>query len=270
MHYWSELFRDAELVVPDEYSVGTVAVTNGSATATLATGSFAGLANLQLKVGEYPIYYTIVSVSGTGDEIATLDRTYEGSTDAAATYNVAAYYVEFPSDFVTLDDIRDVENNWRLRRQYQNQTYIDRIDPTRTSTGNPIMYVAAQPRISAGVAYPRLEFWPRISAGTHLAYRYQTSSELAAGTDRPIPILKPEALVYGALAELALWPGSSDRPNPFFSPETHTAYTKMFEDAVHDSEMDDLDRSQRMLLYEDDNMGLPGDAAWLQSHGIPF
>ena len=270
MHYWSELFTDGEMIIPADYNTGTVALTYGSPTATLTGGAFTGLTNMQLKVGSQPTYYTITAVSGVGDVTATLDRNYEGATDTAATYNVGQYYVEFPSDLKALDDIRDINRNWRLRRQYQQQNYLDRIDPRRTTTGNPILYVEAQPRISAGVSYPRFEFWPRISPATHLAYRYQKKSDLVASTDRPFPILKPETLVYGALAELALWPGTSDRPNPFFSPETHAAYTKMFEEAVQDSEMNDLDRSQRMLLYEDDNMGLPGDAAWLQSHGIPF
>src|SRR3990172_7846920 len=270
MHYWSELYQDAELVVPAEYSTGTVAVTNGVATATLTGGAFTGLEFRQLKVGNTPTYYTILSVSGVGDITATLDRVYQGASDTSSTFNVASYYLEFPTDLSVLDDIRDVNGSWRLRRPYHQPNYLDRVDPQRTSAGNPVLYVPAPPRILAGVTYPRYEFWPRPSAGSVLSYRYVKTSELSANTDRIIPGLKAEAVIYGALAELSAWPGLAEKPNPFFSPDTHKMYVEMFEAAVHDSEMADLDRSQRMLLYDDDNPGVPGDAAWMQSHGIPF
>jgi hypothetical protein len=270
MHYWSELYQDAELTVPAEYSTGTVAVVNGVASATLSGGAFTGLTGRQLKVGNSPTYYSITAVSGVGDITATLDRVYEGASASGLTFNVASYYLEFPSDLAALDDIRDINGNWRLRRQYHQANYLDRVDASRTSTGNPVLYVAAPPRVVAGVAYPRFEFWPRPSAGSKLSYRYIKNVALVANSDRIITMLPAEAVIAGALVECSMWPGTTDRPNPFFSPDTHTVYNARFEDLVHDGEMSDLDRSQRLLIYDDDNMGLPGDAAWLQSHGIPF
>lgn len=270
MHYWSELVKESQLVVGDEYSTGTVALTEGVATVTLTGGAWTGLENRTVRFADIPDTYTILTVSGGSDEVATLDRVYAGASAAAATFLVADFYLEFPEDLDTLDEVRDLNQNWRLTRQTHQQAYLDLVDAERSTAGTPSRYVAAAPRISAGVAYPRYEFWPRPSAGTVIVYRYYANSALASNASYLIPILKPEAVVYGALAELALWPGSAEKPNPFFSIDIHKQYAKLFEDAVHDSEMADLDRSQRLLVYDDVNQGIPLDANWLQSHGIPY
>lgn len=270
MHYWSELVKEGQVVVGAEYSTGTADLDNGVATATLSGGAWTGLVNRTVRFADLPDTYTITAISGGSDEVATLDRAYDGADAAAATFLVADFYIEFPEDLNTLDDIRDIGQNWRLRRQFHQQPYLDLVDAERSTTGSPTLYVAAPPRITAGVAYPRYEFWPRPSAGTNLVYRYYATSSLATNSSYIITGLKPEAVVFGALAELALWPGSPEKPNPFFSIDIHKQYAKLFEDAVHDSEMADLDRSQRMLMYDEANSGVPLDANWLQSHGIPF
>lgn len=267
MHDWSELFKDGEKFIATEYSTGTIAVTNGSTTVTGSgttwTSAMTGRQIVVLDNGRQP-YYTFTYVSGTS---GTLDRAYQGTTDASSTYTIGEYYVEFPTDLATLDAIRDLNNNWRLRRSENQQAYLDFIDAERSNTGSPYAYVAAPPRVASGVSYPRFEFFPRIAAGTHLVYRYTATSELSANADYAITMLLPEAIIYGALADLALWPGSPERPNPYFNADTHRQYTKMFEDAVHDSEMGDLERAQEMLYYPD-GTGFPWDASFMQAHGI--
>lgn len=270
MHYWSDLLADGELVVKDSYSTGTVGVTEGSTTVSSSGATWtAGHVGMQLAVddaGGQP-YYT---VTATTTDAITIDRAYEGETDSSSTYVVGDYYLEFPSDLGVLDDVRELNNEWRLRRPYHQQNYLDLVDADRSQSGSPILYVAAPPRIASGVSYPRYEFWPKPPDGTHIVFRYFKTSDLTTNTSYIIPGLKPEAVVFGALAELALWPGTVERPNPFFSMDLHRTYTKLFEDAVHDSEMADLDRMQRMLIYDDESTGPPGDASWLQAHGIPF
>lgn len=271
-HYWSELLAEGEKVIADSYSTGTVTVTNGS---TAVTGSgttwTSDMENLQIVItgnnsGEF---YTVVTVSDV--DALILDRAYEGPDATDTDYYIQELYVEFPSDLQTLDDIRDYNSNWRLRRMAHQQNYIDRVDAKRTSSGNPIMYVNAPPRIdSNGVAYPRYEFWPKIPPGRKIMYRYYKDSSLTTNASKPVSMLLPETLVYGALKELALWPGTVERPNPFFSIDLHKQYAEMFDEARNNSERSDMDISQRMLVYADDNFGVPMDANWLQSHGIPF
>lgn len=267
LHQWSELIKDAEKVTATEYSTGTVALTAGSAS-IVGTGTTwtAAMTNRQIAITSLDgqPYYTFTFLTTT---TGTLDRVYQGTTNAAATYTIGEYYVEFPSDLTTLDDIRDLNNNWRLRRQFHQQNYIDFINADRSSTGNPTFYVSAPPRISAGVSYPRYEFYPKIPASTHLVFRYEAHSELTSNSDYMITLLESQAVIYGALADLCVWPGTTERPNPFFNLDLHKKYSDMAEASIHDSEMDDLERAQRMLMYPDGE-GFPYDASYMQARGI--
>lgn len=271
LHYWSELWGEGEKVIPTIVSTGTATTTVGSATvafsSAIATSSMVGLQ----FIGNSTItgYYDIIAVPTSSS--VTLDKVWAAEAITTGTYQIGEFYVRFPTDLRTLDDIRDIHNNWRLRRQYHQQNYLDRIDARRRYTGAPILYVEAKPLVSStGVVTPRYEFFPRLVSGAHLVYRYIKNATLTANTDYPISTLRSEALVWGALAELALWPGTSERPNPFFSIDQHREYDKMFLEAVQDSEQTDLDRAQRMLIYDDDSMGYPADAKFMQERGLPY
>ena len=269
LHYWSELYKDSEYTTIAQVSTGTVSITNGATTATLSTplANATTYLNKQIRIGSYPPYYTITAINGTFDGL-TLDSAYAGVTNLTSTYVIGDFLVEFPSDLAVLDDIRDANNNWRLRRPFHQPNYLDFIDPRRVNSGYPILYVPAKPRVSAGVAYPRYEFWPRIPASTHLIYRYVANAELSANSDYPITLLKSETLVYGALSELCLWPGTPERPNAYFSMDLHKEYTTLFDNSLQQSIMSDLDRSQRMLVYDDASIGFPRDANFVQAHGL--
>jgi hypothetical protein len=270
-HYWSELFQEGEITIASEVTSGTAAVVNGSASVTLSGG--AGLAAwVTMQFGTltnngYAPYYDITGVV-TATGVLTLDRAYQGATNAVAEYIIAQFFVEFPSDLQALDDIRDATRAWRLRRQYNQPNYLDRIDARRAYAGTPILYVPATPRVAAGVSIPRYEFWPRIPSGTKLVYRYVKKTPLSANTDYPVESLKSEVLVWGALAELTLWPGTPERKNPFFSIDLHREYDTLFEKGLQESILNDEDRAQRMITYAEDDRGYPADARFIQEHGL--
>jgi hypothetical protein len=124
---------------------------------------------------------------------------------------------------------------------------------------------------SDGKSYPRLEFWPKIAGGTHLLYRYVRKEEFSGlSTQAHLDMIRPEAILWSALADLSLWPGTDERPNKFFNVDLHKKYNDMAEDAIHASEMADLERAQRLVIHGDEMTGLPADAKFLQEHGIPF
>jgi hypothetical protein len=226
--------------------------------------------NRQIAPNNIAPWYTITAVAGVTS--MTIDRAFGGPTSlpAGISYRIGNFYLDLPTDYRAMDEIRDLNTNWRLRTQQSQQAYIDRIDPKRTFAGTPILYVAAPTRLDTNnVRVPRLEFWPRIEVERELVYRYYKNHTLSADSDRIIDALRPECLVYGALAELALWPGTGAKPNPFFSPDSHRQYTEMLDEAFQNSVMNDLDRSQTMILDSDDGgLGYPIDAKFMQSHGL--
>lgn len=273
-HEWSEQMHETEIVVASEYSTGTVSVTNGSPTVTLATGTvttdwentrqFALFSNTG-----YAPFYDIVSVNTTANTM-TLDRNYAGTTTTTGTYLVAQYFIEMPSgnSFSGILDVRDQTRNWRLRRQYHQASYLDRIDARRNYAGTPILYVPAQPRIASGVSNARYEFWPRIPAGTKLVIRYLTKTELSAATDYPLSAVPSRVILYGALARAALWPGTAERPNPFFSMDMHAQYEELFQRTLQEAVIRDQDRAQNLVTYSEDDRGYPADARFIQEHGL--
>lgn len=274
-HSWSDTRKDAEILLPDAYTTGTITVTHGSTSIVGAGVDFTNSSlyvGQQICVGNIAPFYTITAVTqsipaGTYDTL-TIDRAYENESDSALTYSIGQYYVEFPTDLYVLERIRDQANGWYLITQTYNQEYLDRVDVRRQSTGTPTLCVPAPPRTgSDGTVYPRYEFWPRVQAQRFYSYRYRYNPELTANTDRILSTISPEVLVYGALAHAAAWPGTRDKPNPFFSSEVHASYAKLYDNALQNSIQQDLERAQDMIQIADDpRRTFPFDAKYIQSH----
>ncbi len=213
-HYWSQLRADGEILIPAVYSAGTVDITQGSQTVVGTTTVWtASMVGRQFAYGSVAPWYTITAVDVIGQEL-TLDREFELPTVTDGTYVIGQFYLEL--------HIRERNNNWHITPHYYSQEYIDRIDPYRQSSGTPVCIAAAPPRRgSDNVIIPRYELWPRPSAETLVMYRYYKNSELSAASDRPIDVLRPEAIIYGALMDIAMWPGTGQKPNPLFNMEVH-------------------------------------------------
>ncbi len=269
-HDWNENFTEGEHTIAVEYGTGTATLTNGSSTVAVVGGTVTtDWINRQYSPGVngYAPFYDISAVNTTNNTF-TISPNYAGASITNASVFVAEFWVDFPSDLHALDDIRDSTRNWRLRRQYHQLNYLDRIDAKRTYSGTPILYVAGPDRVSGGVSIPRYEFWPRIPGGTKIVYRYVKKVPLVLGSDYPETELRAEVITWGALAELCLWPGTPDKPNPFFNIELHQNYKKLFDEGLQDSVMHDMDRAQRLITYAEDDRGYPADARFIQEHGL--
>jgi len=160
-HYWSELRADKEFLIPAIYTTGTATVTNGSATVTgVGTAWDDTLVYRQLSVDNIAPWYTITAVDD-GLQTLTLDRNYEGIS-GTYSYMIGQFYVEFPTDLMVLEKIRDQQNGWYLVTQWYSQEYLDRVDAKRMSSGTPVIAIAAPPRTHTdGTIIPRYELWPR-------------------------------------------------------------------------------------------------------------
>lgn len=276
LHKWSDLLAEGEKVVATAYTTGTATVTNGSTTVALdgATTDSAWV-NRQIRISSLKSasasvpFYTVTSVA---TDSVTLDRAWQGASSTNAGIDIGEYFVEFPSDLSVLLAVKDINQKWRLRGQIYSQNYLDMVDPLRSYHGSPFTFVPAPPRVddTSGVSYPRFEFYPIIPAAQHIVYRYLKTHDFTTNTSKHIPGIRPEAILYGAMADLCLWPGLPERPNPYFSMELHAKYLQLAEEQIHLSEMADLDRFQDMVIDEHANQGIPADADWRMYHGIPL
>jgi hypothetical protein len=267
-HYWSELRADKEILLPTALSAGTINVTNGSNQVVgTTTGWTSAVQYRQLAVGAIAPWYTITAID-TGTQTLTLDRNYEGIANAASSYLIGKFYAEFPTDLGVLEKVRDQQNGWYLVTHWYSQEYLDRVDAKRSSSGTPVILVSAPARVDTnGDVIPRYEFWPKVTGERFYAYRYRKTHELTSNSTRILGALHPDMLVYGALRQAALWPGTAEKPNPHFSQELHATYTKLYEESLNSSIQGDLDINQQMIQIGDDvTRRFPFDAKYLQDH----
>lgn len=267
-HYWSELRADAEFLVADAYTTGTIALTNGSTTVTGTDTVFtsANSNNRQLLVDGIAPYYTVTYVGATE---LTLDRAFAGEDDASATLVIGDFYAELPTDFSAFEKVRDQQNGWYLATEWFTQEYLDRVDAKRNSTGTPTMLVTAPPRDpgSGGALIPRYELWPRATSARLYQYRYFKDVSLTSNSSRILNSLTAETVVYGALKMAAMYPGTPDSPNNLFGQDKFAQYSAMFEELLHNDTMSDIDRHQTMVQIADDvPRRFPFDAKYLQQH----
>jgi len=93
---WKRSEADFVFQAPQSYDTGTVAATQGLAAITgTGTAWTAGMNGLVIRFANQDAYYQLTVTNGTA---ATLDRPYEGATDAALTYRIDQPVYVMPSN----------------------------------------------------------------------------------------------------------------------------------------------------------------------------
>lgn len=267
---WSQLRKDNEFTIPLTYSTGTVTVTNGSAIVTGSGTSWnSTMVNQQFYILIAP-FYDVLSVDSSTQ--ITLTRPFNGAGGAGQSYNIGVVYQEMPSDFLQLETIRDLQNNWLLHL-WVGQDRLDIWDSKRSVTGTPWIASAASPRVpSTGSNISRIELWPRVLPGPrYYAYKYESKPLLLVNpTDQPIFPIRGDVLIHGALTECALWPGTLKAPNNFFDLNLSSKHEQTFQDGLTDSIREDNEFYQTQVKYVDDASfpWAPIDAAFWQQHAL--
>lgn len=270
---WTNLRAYDEFVVPAVYQDGTASVTQDSATVTgNGTAFTSAMLNRQFYVGNQAApLYTIIAID-TGAQTLTLDRPFEKDTDPTASYQITQVLVEMPSDFLSLEVVRDIVNNWRLYTTYP-QKRLDLIDARRQVSGTPWIMAYAPPRIqSNGIPVQRYELWPRCLPGPKTyAFTYIKKPPLmTSSTERPIYPIRGDAIRLGALVELTRWPGTTELKNPYFDMNQHQVYEREFQDRLEECWKDDQMIGQSAISYRQEPTvpWAPIDAKFIQSHDV--
>lgn len=271
-HPWSWLRGENEIVTQSARS-GTAMVSRGSPSVTGLTLMFvAADVDRQFQTSGRPVY-TITAVD-TGTNTATLDRPYGGETAVGVQGRVYDAYVTMPADFQRFITIADRANAWRLR-WWVTEEELDAWDPQRSSSGTTC--ALASRRLASTAALDgriQYELWPPSSAPHTFPYYYIRHPEPL--TDDSIfegPLRSGgDALLQGALAEAAEWPGTEDRKNPYFN--MALAKRKRDEFNIRVAELELRDEEIYLTWWETVswiNWPLaPLDARWGQAHDTAF
>ena len=249
---WKELTRfrptanylrvQSQLLIRAERTVD-VTVTYGSATVTSAGLFVAADVGRQFRMQTFP-WYTIIAAMLPNS--ITLDRVY-GEDDASATASIYDGVAVVPDDFAEFDIIADPYNQRRLAF-WITEEQLNLLDPTRQSgDSGPRLLATAHPSpVPATAGRMTFEYWPRPTAQRTYPYYYFKKGQNLAETFAFTGALSDagEVLRKGALAQCARWPGTTDKPNPYFNAALGDRLAKEF-----------LDGCQKVSLRDDDLQG---------------
>lgn len=213
--HWNFLRGDLRLTIQASRTL-TVTVTTGSALITSAGLFVAGDVGRQIQLATFPIY-TIISFQSASQ--VTVDLPYgEPSTTALAT--VLDAYATMPPTFESFRLIADPYNERRLAF-WITVDQLNILDPTRqASDSGPRCLAEMSPSpVPATLGQIRYEYWPRPTAARSYPayYNLQASSLSDASVFSGVLGDGADVLIEGVLAQAALWPGTADRPNPYFN-----------------------------------------------------
>lgn len=151
-HRWSYRRRETAIQTTAPYSTGTVTVTSGSATvAGAGTAWTAAMVGRAIRLAGDPAYVFVKAVDVAAQTLTLGDPqgtniTWPGATASAQTYSIFQHQYALPSD---VDLILLPSRNFPLLEKWRE--FFDRLDPARTSTGDPLYYALVRTLYAAGV-----------------------------------------------------------------------------------------------------------------------
>lgn len=257
--HWAWLRKETILQTLAQRSV-SVTFTNGSTAITSAAGFVTATdPGRQIRVGSSTPIYTIDTVSD--DSNATLTQAYAGS-DGAATATIHDRYLVMPADFRSIYDVTDLTIQrpiaWWISRDR-----LDLSDPARISSDSRFRVLASYQFSEATATEGRLlyEAWPQPTAAGSYLLTYFKRSDALTDDDifKGVLATKTEALVDGALARAARFPGVPGRKNPYFNLTLATHHESRFLKAAR--ELDIMDDDQYLESLQQIDLSKYGLAA---------
>ncbi len=247
----------------------TVTFTTGSRDITSAAGFLSTDVGRQIRVTDLPIY-TINEVTDASN--AVLDLAY-AETGGAETATILSAYATLPEDFGAFMTVLDTTNQRQIGYWYT-QADLAACDPGRTNVGTPQRALVATTESTAPtlLGRTRYEWWPTPTAAGTWPIWYRTRPPQLADTDpfKGVLATRGDILVAAALANCALWPGTSDKPNPYFSVAVHRQFKDQFEADCARLELRDDDQAQQSWVaapwHQWPVWSLYGDTQSLRNH----
>lgn len=212
---WAWTLEPGQITWQDAEDVAVV-VTIGSTAVTSAALFTSDMVGRQFRVGTFPLY-TVASFTNTS--AITLDQAFQGTDDGAVTAQILDAYVIMPEAFGAFTAVVD-QVNQRWIPWWVTAEELALLDPTRQSSGTPtVMGLLDLSSAAATLGQARYQLWPLPTAAGSLQY-YMRTRPVALTDATPFKGVlahRGDVLQAGALAEAARWPGTRDRPNPYFN-----------------------------------------------------
>lgn len=230
----------------------TIAITftQGSTAITSAALFVASDAGRQVRFGT-DFIYTISVVTDASNAI--LVETY-GEVSGAKNATIHDRYLAMPADFRSFLSVSDMSTQrpvpWWISRER-----LDLFDPGRISSDSRFRVLAANQLSQAAALLGRVlyEAWPQPTAagGYTVMYFIRTDRLVDDANLTGVLATYTKAIEQGALANLALWPGTPDQKNPYFNMGLADRLKREHEEAVKSLDLEDDDQYLQDLQQVD-------------------
>lgn len=256
-NHWAWLRKETILTTRAQRTIDVVA-TQGSTHLTSAGLFLPEDVGRQIRATGATIY-TIATVT----DVNTADLTQAYAEDSGViTALVHDRYLVMPENFRSIYDVTDMSNQrpvcWWISRDR-----LDLYDPGRLSSDSRLRCLASYQLSEVPSLLGRLtyEAWPQPSAvGSYqLRYFIRTDTLTDDTLFQGVLATKTEALIEGALAWAARWPGTEGRKNPYFDLRLAAMHEDRFRKATQDLVV--LDDDQYLMMLEQVDLSRFGLAA---------
>jgi len=236
----------------------TVTFTQGATAITSAALFVASDIGRQIRVAQGPIY-TIATRADASN--ATLTQVY-AETGGAQTAQIQDIYLVMPENFRSIHDVTDLTIQ-RPIAWWISTDRLDLFDPGRVSSDSRFRVLAAAhvsqvPSLLGRITY---EAWPFPTAVGSYILRYFIRTDTLVDDDvfQGVLATQTRALVQGALAQAAQWPGTATQRNPYFQIALAQTLREEFEVAC--KSLDVMDDDQYLMDLQQIDLAKFGLAA---------
>lgn len=217
---WGFLRGELRLTINAARTI-TVTVTRGSATVTSAGLFLAADAGRQFRIssGTTPSFSVYTIQTFTDINTIALDVPF-GDEDVTASALIYDGYATMPEDFASFRLIADPYNQRRLGFWFH-EDQLNVLDPARVASdsGPRALFARSPSTYTPTLGRIQYEYWPRPTSNrSYPAFYNKLAADLNENSVfNGVFAEAGEVLINGALAEAARWPGTPDKPNPYFN-----------------------------------------------------
>jgi hypothetical protein len=217
---WYGLLEKGQVVSPQAYTTGTVALTHG-ATAVVGTNTSwtSDMIGRQFRVGfAYPIYTVVVPPPSDAPMDAThlsLDIPWGGPNSATSGYQIFQNIYTLGDNVKFLLAMVNQQQGFRMKVNLSHPDVLNAYDAWRTQTGWTYLVSSAAPSSDGQVLY---ELYPAPTFMQAFPYLvYTQPDDFAADEDFPAVFIRSDVIVLGALPDAMRF---QPRNNPGFDVQT--------------------------------------------------
>jgi hypothetical protein len=255
--HWAWLRQEAVLTTLASRTI-TATFTPASTQVTSAGAFLSTDVGRQIRVPNQTIY-TI----DTFTNVNTVDLTQAyAETGGALSATIQDIYLAMPADFRSIYDVTDMSIQ-RPIAWWVSRDRLDLFDPGRISSDSRLRILASYQlsgvtSLAGRVLY---EAWPFPTAAGSYQLRYFKRMDTLDDEEafRGVLATKTGALIEGALAQAALWPGTTEQKNPYFSLALSDRHTRRFDEERQDLGI--MDDDQYLMMLEQIDLSKFGLAA---------